>query len=467
MRKLSIKFKIMLWFSVALLILVVAESAINLLVSRHVLDQSLMERLVTIVNTNCDDIEYFNSDLYAGSSNPLTIKYGEAELKIDDDFCQYYEGVCTALVDSNNNLLYGESPIAIEDSSQFTFTSVGPVKYHGETYFVYERPLSGDMLDGLWIRGVIPEKETTYLLDDIVSLEVWLIPFFAILVLVGGYLITLRSFSPIKAISDAADQIASGKDLTKRIDIGDGKDELHKLAATFNGMFDRLEKSFNMQKQFVSDASHELRTPIAVIKAHSEYALEFASTEEEYKDALNVINRQSNSMSSLLSQLLFFATLEQTASTVELKHGDLSDFVQSLCYDRKLLLDGSRNLKTTIEKGIDALYDESLMSRLIGNLIDNAVKYSSHGSDIEVSLTQTAETIILSVTDKGIGISPENIEKIWQRFYQEDPSRNDSESGSFGLGLSMVKEITLIHNGNLEVESSLGEGSCFKVILPK
>ena len=150
-----------------------------------------------------------------------------------------------------------------------------------------------------------------------------------------------------------------------------------------------------------------------------------------------------------------------------MKRGDLSNFVQSLCDDRKLLLDGSRNLKTTIDEGINALYDESLMSRLIGNLIDNAVKYSPHGSDIEVSLTQTAETIILSVADKGIGISPENIEKIWQRFYQEDPSRNDSESGSFGLGLSMVKEITLIHNGNLEVESSLGEGSCFKVILPK
>ena len=467
MRKLSIKFKIMLWFSITLLILVIAESTINLLVSRHVLDQSLMERLVTIVDTNCDDIEYFNSDVYVSSSNSLTIKYNDTSLNIDDDFCQYYEGVCTALVDSQNNLLYGESPIVIDDSKQFTYTSVGIAKYKGEKYFVYERPLSGDNLYGLWIRGVIPEKETTYLLSDIVSLEIWLFPFFAILVLIGGYIITKRSFDPVKSISDAADQIASGNDLTKRIDIGEGNDEIHKLANTFNGMFNRLEKSFDSQKQFVSDASHELRTPIAVIKAHSEYALEFAETEEEYKDALEVINRQSDSMSSLISQLLFFARLEHTAKTVELKQGNLSQFVQSLCSDRKPLLDGKRNLITNIAENIYAYYDENLMARLLGNLLDNAVKYSSVGSAIEISLQQSEENIVLSVKDNGIGIAPQNIEKIWQRFYQEDDSRTDSSDGSFGLGLSMVKEIATVHNGNLEVESSLGEGSCFKLILPK
>ena len=467
MKKLSIKFKIMLWFSITLFILVVAESTINLLVSRHVLDQNLMERLVNIVDTNCDDIEYFNSDLYSGSSNQLSINYNDIELLIDDDFCKYYEGVCTALVDSENKLLYGESPIPIDESQIFTYTSVGTVKYKGETYFVYEKPLSGETLNGLWIRGVIPEKETEYLLDDIISLEIWLFPFFAILVLIGGYFITKRSFAPVKTISDAANQIASGNDLTKRINIGDGDDEIHKLANTFNGMFNRLEKSFDSEKQFVSDASHELRTPLAVIKAHSEYALEFASSEEEYKDALKVINRQSDAMSSLLSHLLFFARLDQTAKTVELKRGNLSELVQSLCDDRRLLLDGIRNLKINIEKDIFALYDENLMARLLGNLMDNAVKYSGAGSDIEISLKQTTKEIILSVVDHGVGIAPENIEKIWQRFYQEDASRTDSADGSFGLGLSMVKEIALIHNGNLEVKSTLGEGSCFKLILPK
>ena len=457
----------MLWFSITLLILVVAESTINLLVSRHVLDQSLMERLVTIVDDNCDDIEYFNSDIYAGSSNALTITYNETKIKIDDDFCQYYEGVCTALVDSQNMLLYGESPIVIDDSKQFSYTSVGTAKYKGETYFVYERPLSGDSLDGLWIRGVIAEKETEYLLSDIVSLEIWLFPFLAVLVLIGGYLITTRSFAPVETISNAADRIVSGNDLTKRIDIGQGDDEIHKLANTFNGMFDRLEKSFDAEKQFVSDASHELRTPIAVIKAHTEYALEFANTEDEYKEALKVINRQSDSMSSLLSQLLFFARLEQTAKTAELKRGNLSEFLNLLCDDRKLLLDGKRNLRTEIEENIYALYEENLMARLLGNLLDNAVKYSPVGSNIDVSLSSTEKNIILSVTDTGTGINPDNIEKIWQRFYQEDNSRTDSSNGSFGLGLSMVKEITLIHNGYLEVESFPGEGSCFKVILPK
>ena len=280
------------------------------------------------------------------------------------------------------------------------------------------------------------------------------------------------------------------------VEIEGGKDEIHRLAVTFNSMFDRLEKSFNTERQFTSDASHELRTPVSVIKAHCEYALKYAQTPEELRESLQVIERQADRATDLLTQLLFFTRLHQSDHPVRLEKTNLSDLVEFICEDLTILLASGKSMETDIEPGIFVLADKSLMTRLISNLIDNAYKYSGDNALVKVSLhrsgaagkgaetggilqssTGTSESpasslssekqyVRLSVEDNGIGISPENIEKIWARFYQEDPSRTETASNSFGLGLSMVKEIADIHGGKLEVESVPGKGSRFTLVLP-
>ena len=139
MSKLSIKFKIMLWFTSALMVLVLVGYVLNYYVSSHVLDQTLKERLVTIVDANVEEIEYHNNELEKDNPHILTLSYGDGKIEIDDDFCDYYEGVCTALVDSDNNLLYGESPILLPDENIFKGGNIQTVEVKDQKYFVYEK----------------------------------------------------------------------------------------------------------------------------------------------------------------------------------------------------------------------------------------------------------------------------------------------------------------------------------------
>ena len=245
-----------------------------------------------------------------------------------------------------------------------------------------------------------------------------------------------------------------------------GKDEIQNLAQTFNEMFDRLEDSFNAEKQFTSDASHELRTPLSVIKANCQYALKFAEGEDDFRESLKAIEDQADRASVLLSQLLFFARLDQKQGRVHFDFIDLSKIVSSVCADRKILFPCGVSLKTKISPEIFCKADENLIERLLGNLIDNAVKYIGKGDRVTVTLSRQDENIRLSVEDNGIGIDPEAMDKIWNRFYMADESRHETHENSFGLGLSMVKEIARLHKGRMEVESTPGVGSCFTFILP-
>ncbi len=477
MKKLSIKTKIMIWFTAALLLISACTSAVNFSISREVLNKSIQERLITAVSANAQEIEFYNSSSEEQEPQDFFLSYNGGTLEIDDDFLDYNEGVFTALVDSQNNLIYGEMPIQLNEQEAFSFTSVGTLKRNGEKFYIYEKKLSGNNLDGLWLRGFISESENTNVLYNMVRILLWLAPVITVAAVLGGYIITRKSFMPIKTIDSAAREITESGDLSKRINIWgeesfkdgnfkSGKDEIQNLAITFNQMFDRLESSFESEKQFTSDASHELRTPLSVIKANCEYALKHGNTCEDFVDVLQTIDRQTDRASLLLNQLLFFARLNQKKAEITLSKLNLSTLVDSVCKDRQILLKRGLNLKTDIATKIFVYANESLITRLLNNLIDNAVKYIGNGTTVQVSLYRNENSVFLSVKDDGIGISPENMDKIWNRFYMEDSSRSETAENSFGLGLSMVKEIAALHNGRMEVISKQESGSTFTLILP-
>ena len=307
MKQLTIQKKIILWFSAMLLIIVILISAMTFAIAGSVLNESIKERLHDIVYQNMAEIEYWN-DLSSTEAEPgdQFLKYHDGWLEIDDDFCNIFEGISTALYDADGKLLYGNMPIKLSASGTLSYTNIEKIKYKGENYYVFDKALTVSGLEELWLRGVVSQNESTNILYNVVRLSFWLLPALAVLAILGGYIITRRSFLPVELLAKSAEEIGTGNDLSKRLDIGPGNDEIHMLANVFNDTFARLERNFEVEKQFTSDASHDLRTPVSVILAQSEYALEFCETPEEYREALQVIERQGNKMSYIISQLIFF-----------------------------------------------------------------------------------------------------------------------------------------------------------------
>ena len=466
-KNLTIQKKIIIWFALTLLVIVTLMNTLTFSIAKIVLDEDIKERLMNTVVSNVEEIEYFNR-LDAGmerEQGDQFLQYNSGWLEIDDDFCDYYEGICTALYDKDGNLLYGEAPVKISRSKAASFTSVGSVKYNGEKYYVYDRVLSGDSFDGLWLRGVVSKNERINILYNTVRLSFWLLPLLALLAILGGYAITRRSFLPIQQIADSAEEIGKSGDLSRRLDIGWGRDEIHQLASTFNAMFDRLEKAFETERQFTSDASHELRTPTAVILAQAQYGLELADSEEEYRESLEVIKRQAERMNDIINQLLFFTRLDQGSEPVNMEETNLSVLVAEICKDQRLISCKHISVKDDIQPDINVETDRNLFTRMLNNLFSNAYKYGKEKGTITMTLTRMGDDAVLRLTDDGIGISRENLERIWNRFYQVEPSRNEDAGGGLGLGLSIVKQITSLLGGKISVESEEGRGTSFIFVM--
>ena len=472
LRNLSIQKKIMLWFAAAMVLIVLLMSAMTFAIANSVLDENIRERLVNIVAENANQIDYFedldDEDVRYGDQ---FLRFRDGWLGIDDDFCNVYEGISTALYDADGNLLYGSAPIRFSHFAGSTDPSDPAIltkdKQNGTTYYIYDKKLDLPGTDGLVLRGVVSQNEGINVLYHIVRLSFWLLPMLAVLTLLGGYVITRRSFLPVEQIARDAETIGKSGDLSKRLDIGSGDDEIHMLADSFNDMFARLEKNFEAERRFTSDASHELRTPTAVILAQAEYALELADSIQEYRESMEVVQRQATRMRSIIDQLLLFSRLDQGTQRPLLAETDLSRLLTQLCDEQRLLAIKGIRLTSAIAPGITLQTDRNLLTRAVTNLISNAYRYGRANGHIWVTLRREDAQILLSVKDDGIGIAPENLEKIWNRFYQEDVSRSentaDGEHG-LGLGLSMVKEIADLLGLKLRVSSEAGKGSEFLLI---
>lgn len=467
MKILSIRVKITLWFAIALVIVVLLTYAVILSISNQVFQKTIKDNLIDTVENNMDEIEYFSNineeDLLDDGGH--FISYGNGYIEVEDDFLDAVNQVFTALYDSSLALLYGENPIAKGTSSVILQDSVVQTKtIEGVTYYVYDRAFTENGLEGLWLRGVAVKARENEEMSSISRLSLILLPILVLVAIIGGYQIARSALKPIKQISEAASQIGKGDDLKRRIIIGEGTDELHQLADNFNEMFKRLERSFEMEQQFTSDASHELRTPMSVIMAQCEYSLEKERTTEEYESALSVIQRQARKMSGLINDMLTFTRLNMNIDRYPFENFDLSESITSLCTDMALIRENNIELShSNIEKGIIYKGNKALLGRALTNLISNAFRYGKENGHIIVSMQRTATSVIISVQDDGVGIAEDEQKKVFHRFYQGDNSRGGIGTG---LGLSMVEEIVHVHGGRIFLESKKDLGSTFIIILP-
>ena len=450
MRKLTIKLKITLWFTAFMILLCAAVFVFIAFVSDSTATRDVRNNLTSLVDRNTREIDY-----------------DDGGLEIEDDFIAFQNGISCILFYEDGRKISGNAPYDVLEEEPFEDGRIRPVKIGDDTYLVYDRLIIMKRHDDVWVRGVVSESSGAISVSAVSSAALIALPLLIILAAVGGYLIARRSLRPIQKISETAEEIGSSGDLSNRIEMDSNGDELNRLAGTFNRMFDRLETNFEAERHFTSDASHELRTPVTIILAQCEYAFENASGEQELYEAIGAIQKQGYRMTHLIESLLYFTRIEQHTESLSFETIDLSALVLSTCREQKEIGEKNILLAEDVQPGIEMRADTALFARMLVNLIRNAYRYGRENGSIRVSLKEQNNGIALSVADDGIGISPEELPKIWNRFYRVDKSRSSSEGLGLGLGLAMVKRIAELHNGKIHAESELGKGSAFIIQFTK
>lgn len=442
MKRLSVKQKLTIWIAMLMLLSMALVLGVMMFVSNAVVMKHTTQQLESTLR---------------GKLSGISKESGK--LIFEPGFSFVENGVYTIVYNENGAWLAGQMPLSFPDGVPFqngvTRTEAG--------YHVLDFRLPLGWQDSVWIRGVIPVVDTNDIIDDFCIVGLILLPLMVIISAVGAYLLSRSTFRPIDSIISAAEAIGEGRDLSRRIGLPPGRDEISRMGAAFDRMFARLETSFETEKQFTSDASHELRTPIAVILAQcGEVRLHDPST-EEYAKAFYVVEQQAKRMSTMISQLLQMTRLEQGTQQVVFEQADLSELAAVVCTEQPASEKGIV-IETDLQDNVEAWFDVTLMSRLLQNLLNNAVRYGRENGHIWVTLRKNGDEVTLAVRDDGIGIPLDKLDKVWQRFYQADNARG--AGNGTGLGLTMVRQIAFIHNGQVTADSIEGAGSCFTLRFP-
>ncbi len=447
MKRLSLKWKITLWYTLVMIVISATALFFMTSMSKAIIYRDISGRIARTVN-----------DFSRRISAP------DSKIENIPEFGFYEQGVHMTVYDSEGNMIAGKSPFEITDSAEFKDNTVDTVTERGNKFYIYTKEVHRPGKTSLWVKGTVSVRDESFAVQSAAKTNIVLTIVLIIIAAGGGYMIIKKALEPVNKISRTAKSISESRDLSRRINIGSGKDEIHDLANVFDEMLDKIEQTVEREKQFTSDASHELRTPVAVILSECEYMTDCAKTYDEMFESAVSVKGQAEKMSKLISELLTISRMDKNTIKANIEEVDVSELLGFVCDEQEEINTKDITLSRNIEPGIIANADRFLLARLCINLISNAYSYGK--SEIVVSLSKNGDKLKLSVKDDGIGISDEHKDKIWERFYQVDPSRSDNTNGSCGLGLSMVKWIAQCHGGNVGVESEPGAGSVFTFVMP-
>ncbi len=313
-----------------------------------------------------------------------------------------------------------------------------------------------------------PLQESTAVLNALFYILILGIPIAVILASGIGWFLAKKALSPVDEITNMAKKIEAGS-LNERLLVSGPRDEIGRLAETFNDMIARLELSFRQMRQFTADASHELKTPLTVLKGEMEITLKTEKTIEGFREAVKSSLEEIDKMSTIVKSLLNLARIDSRIKLPKDKI-KLNEIIEER-FNQTMPLARYKGVEMKIIKSekITIIGDVLRIGQLIFNLIDNAIKYTIKGGRIEISLEQENNWAIITVLDTGLGIAKEDIPYIFDRFYRVDKARTSASGGGeggVGLGLSICKEIVDAHEGRIDVESDAGKGSIFRIYLP-
>lgn len=282
--------------------------------------------------------------------------------------------------------------------------------------------------------------------------------------------ISERHLKPIKVMNEKINDISSSN-LSTRLDISGTKDELKDLASTFNSMINDIELGYDRQRQFVSDASHELRTPIAVIKGYGNMLKRWGKDDPEIlEESIQAIIDETENMHSLVESLLFIARNDKNTLKMEKTRFNAGELIEDIVKETSMI-DKTHEIRSDIQYHGEIFGAEDKLKQALRVFVDNSIKYTPDGGYIQISLRESEREILVTIKDNGIGISKEDLPKIFERFYRADKSRtklgDSGKTGGTGLGLAIAKIIIDQHNGHLHVDSELNVGTNLTVIIPK
>jgi heavy metal sensor kinase len=293
----------------------------------------------------------------------------------------------------------------------------------------------------------------------------WLVPSGILLAAVASWFMAGRALKPVAALGKAAGEIAVSS-LDRRLPVLGTNDELDHLAIQFNETLARLEKAVDEMKQFTASISHELRTPLAILRGEAEVALMQTNSPEQYRRVLASQLEEFEKLTRMINQLLTLARAESGEVEISKEDVNLSQMVRTLTEELEPVA-ASKNisLSCSCDPDITVAGDSGWIERIVLNLVDNAIKFTRANGHVTVTVSQNEGTATIEVQDNGIGIQPEALPHVFERFYRGDPSRSNRAAGA-GLGLSLVKWAVDQHHGSIEVESIPEHGSRFRVSLP-
>lgn len=306
-------------------------------------------------------------------------------------------------------------------------------------------------------------------LDELRTISVFLSPIVILMLTAFGWFLAGRVLTPIVDITATAQKITAEK-LNRRLAVSDTDDEIARLSQTINSMLGRLEESFVRIRRFSGDASHELRTPLAIIKGETEVALRWAKSDEELRMALESNLEEINRMEQIVSDLLSLARSDASELHLNIARLSLSDLLQDIWMSGKTLAEPyghTVRLHLDVESEIHMLGDHIQLYRVLVNILNNAINYTPPGGKVDIRLVlQENRRILIQISDTGLGIAPEHLPHIFDRFYRIDSARNRDQGGT-GLGLAIAKAIVEAHGGSLSVISNVDEGTTFSISLPQ
>ena len=460
MKKLSIGIRLTLWYLAIFALAQVIFGAGMWLILR----ESLFDMVDDGLEAQVDDLTKFLQ------SQPKDRPFGELQDEIGQTYAVEHAGDYLQIYADSNLLIYRSEflkshPAALLSPDQVDRQIEGSRKIAGHHFrFLFQK---------LEVNGRVYTVEMGTPADDAVEtlhlFRSYLLMFAPLLLLVaagGGFWLSRRALSPVDTLVQSAREIG-GTSLNRRLQKLETGDELQRLSDTLNEMLDRIEVAFLRITHFTADASHELRTPVSLIRTEAELALRRSRGEAEYKESLRHILHEAERTTVLIEQMLALARTDSGREILQLQPTDLRRTLggvvnnwQQVAVVRNLEFSSSLDSSDCLVMG-----DETLLRRLVDILLDNAFKYTPAPGCVHLTLHLKSDGAVITVQDSGVGISAEEHSKIFERFYRVDKARSRAQGG-VGLGLAIAKWIVTRHRGSITVESKPEEGATFRVELP-
>jgi heavy metal sensor kinase len=468
----SLHFKVTAWYTMAFAAILFIFSTIVYQNFKYSLIENLDNLLKSKAESIDDLIDSHITDKLAGALSPEFLKSVKSvvqEERDDDNAFVQILGSHGEMLDYSNKYTAQVIPSVVINSSLLKGDiQIKNVKSPliGNSYEKL-RVLTMPILRNGKIAYIIQVEEylrpvylTLHKLKTVLYLFLPLALFFAVLI---GLFLTKVALNPVDRIARTMCHITT-ENLQERIQIPNADNEIKILADTFNGMLTRLEKAFSTQKQFIQDISHELRTPLTAMRGKQEVALKKERTLKEYESVLEVNLEEIDKMSHLVEDLLVLIKIEAQGAAPKVVSIDLAVLIKRVLNGIMILAQKKHiAINSLLPEGITVKGNDSQISRVVLNILDNAIKYTPINGQIEIKLLKEDSLAKILITNTGPGIAPQELSRIFDRFYRADQSRN---SPGFGLGLSIAQSIITAHQGTIEVESQLANQTIFTVTLP-